>query len=82
MHQVEGIKELRLKRAGPFMVGVFEVAVDGGMTGRKDACGRYRAGEFRNRIVGLSLTVKVSRQPGESLILNIRFDPEKCSGNL
>ncbi|TMI30577.1 hypothetical protein E6H27_07230 [Candidatus Bathyarchaeota archaeon] len=32
MHQVEGIKELRLKRAGPFMLGVFEVAVDGGMT--------------------------------------------------
>jgi len=32
MHQVEGIKELRLKGAGPFMLGVFEVAVDGGMT--------------------------------------------------
>jgi len=32
MHQVEGIKELRLKRPGPFMLGVFEVAVDGGMT--------------------------------------------------
>ncbi len=33
--QVKSIKELKLRRAGPFIVGILEVAVDGDMTVRQ-----------------------------------------------
>lgn len=58
--QVKGIKELRLRRAGPFIVGVLEVIVDGDMTVRQmhDVVTELE-NSIRNRIVGLrSLTVK------------------------
>lgn len=33
--QIKGMKDLRLRRAGPFIVGILEVAVDGSMTVRQ-----------------------------------------------
>ena len=33
--QIRGMKDLRLRRAGPFIVGILEVAVDGSMTVRQ-----------------------------------------------
>ncbi|HZY47656.1 MAG TPA: cation diffusion facilitator family transporter [Candidatus Bathyarchaeia archaeon] len=58
--QVRGIKELRLRRAGPFIIGVLEVVVDGEMTVRQmhDVVTELE-NSIRKRIVGLrSLTVK------------------------
>jgi cation diffusion facilitator family transporter len=57
---VKGIKELRLRRAGPFIVGVLEVAVDGDMTVRQmHSVVTELENSIKNRIAGLrSLTVK------------------------
>jgi divalent metal cation (Fe/Co/Zn/Cd) transporter len=59
-NQVKGIKELRLRRAGPFIVGILEIAVDGDMTVRQmHAVVTELENSIKNRIVGLrSLTVK------------------------
>jgi cation diffusion facilitator family transporter len=58
--QVKGIKELRLRRAGPFIVGVLEVIVDGSMTVRQmHAVMTELENSIKKRIVGLrTLTVK------------------------
>jgi cation diffusion facilitator family transporter len=58
--QVKGIKELRLRRAGPFIVGVLEVIVDGSMTVRQmHAIMTELENSIKKRIVGLrTLTVK------------------------
>jgi len=63
--QVKGIKELRLRRAGPFIVGVLEVAVDGDMTVRQmHAVVTELENSIKNRIGGLrSLTVKAIPTP-------------------
>jgi cation diffusion facilitator family transporter len=57
---VKGIKELRLRRAGPFIVGVLEVGVDGDMTVRQmHSVVTELENSIKNRIAGLrSLTVK------------------------
>ena len=58
--QIKGMKDLRLRRAGPFIVGILEVAVDGGMTVRQmhDVVSELEH-SIRNRIPALrSLTVK------------------------
>jgi cation diffusion facilitator family transporter len=58
--QVKGIKELRLRRAGPFIVGVLEVIVDGSMTVRQmHSIMTELENSIKKRIVGLrTLTVK------------------------
>ena len=58
--QVKGIKELRLRRAGPFIVGVLEVIVDGNMTVRQmHSIMTELEKSIKKRIVGLrTLTVK------------------------
>ena len=58
--QVKGIKELRLRRAGPFIVGVLEVIVDGSMTLRQmHAIITELENSIKRRIIGLrTLTVK------------------------
>src|SRR5437016_13895295 len=58
--QVKSIKELKLRRAGPFIVGILEVAVDGDMTVRQmHIVVTELENSIKNRIVGLrSLTVK------------------------
>jgi cation diffusion facilitator family transporter len=63
--QVKGIKELRLRRAGPFIVGILEVTVDGDMTVRQmHAVVTELENSIKNRIVGLrSLTVKAIPTP-------------------
>jgi ferrous-iron efflux pump FieF len=63
--QVKGIKELRLRRAGPFIVGVVEVTIDGDMTVRQmHAIVTELESSIKNRIAGLrSLTVKAIPTP-------------------
>jgi cation diffusion facilitator family transporter len=58
--QVRGIKEIKLRRAGPFIVGILEVTVDGDMTVRQmHAVVTELESSIKNRIIGLrSLTVK------------------------
>jgi cation diffusion facilitator family transporter len=58
--QIRSIKELRLRRAGPFIVGILEVEVDGDMTVRQmHAVVTELENSIKNRILGLrSLTVK------------------------
>ncbi len=58
--QVKSIKELKLRRAGPFIVGILEVAVDGDMTVRQmHTVVMELENSIKNRIGGLrSLTVK------------------------
>jgi cation diffusion facilitator family transporter len=60
--QVKGIKELRLRRAGPFIVGVLEVIVDGNMTVRQmHSIMTELESSIKKRIVGLrTLTVKAT----------------------
>ncbi len=58
--QIKGMKDLRLRRAGPFIVGILEVAVDGSMTVRQmhDVVSELE-NSIKNRIPALrSLTVK------------------------
>jgi cation diffusion facilitator family transporter len=64
-NQVKGIKELRLRRAGPFIVGVVEVTIDGDMTVRQmHAVVTELENSIKNRIAGLrSLTVKAIPTP-------------------
>jgi cation diffusion facilitator family transporter len=63
--QVKGIKELKLRRAGPFIVGILEVAVDGDMTVRQmHAVVTELENSIKKRIAGLrSLTVKAIPTP-------------------
>jgi ferrous-iron efflux pump FieF len=63
--QVKGIKELRLRRAGPFIVGVVEITIDGDMTVRQmHAIVTELESSIKNRIAGLrSLTVKAIPTP-------------------
>ncbi len=63
--QVKSIKELKLRRAGPFIVGILEVAVDGDMTVRQmHAVVTELENSIKKRIAGLrSLTVKAIPTP-------------------
>src|SRR5205807_10426160 len=63
--QVRSIKELKLRRAGPFIVGILEVAVDGDMTVRQmHAVVTELENSINKRIGGLrSLTVKAIPTP-------------------
>ena len=58
--QIKEMKELKLRRAGPFIVGIFEVVVDGGMTVKQiHTVVTELENSIRKRIPGLrSLTVK------------------------
>ncbi len=58
--QVKSIKELKLRRAGPFIVGILEVTVDGDMTVRQmHSVVTELENSIKKRIAGLrSLTVK------------------------
>ena len=63
--QIKGIKELRLRRAGPFIVGVLEVIVDGNMTVRQmHAIVTELENSIKNRIIGLR-TLTVKARPAE-----------------
>ena len=63
--QVKGIKELRLRRAGPFIVGVLEIIVDGNMTVRQmHGIVTELENSIKNRIVGLR-TLTVKARPAE-----------------
>ena len=58
--QIKGMRDLRLRRAGPFIVGILEVVVDGSMTVRQmhDVVSELE-NSIKKRIPGLrSLTVK------------------------
>lgn len=58
--QIKGMKDLRLRRAGPFVVGILEVVVDGSMTVKQmhDVVSELE-NSIKKRIPGLrSLTVK------------------------
>ena len=58
--QIKKMKELKLRRAGPFIVGILEVVVDGGMTVKQmHIVVTELENSIRKRIPGLrSLTVK------------------------
>jgi divalent metal cation (Fe/Co/Zn/Cd) transporter len=58
--EIRGLKELKLRRAGPFIVGILEVVVDGNMTVSEmnDVITELEH-SIKSRIPGLrSLTVK------------------------
>lgn len=59
-NHVRGIRELRLRRAGPFIVGILEIIVDGEMTVRQvHAVATELENSVKRRIVALrSLTVR------------------------
>jgi cation diffusion facilitator family transporter len=63
--QVKSIKELKLRRAGPFIVGILEVAVDGDMTVRQmHSVVTELENSIKKRIAGLrNLTVKAIPTP-------------------
>ena len=63
--QVRSIKELKLRRAGPFIVGILEVAVDGDMTVRQmHTVVTELENSIKKRIAGLrNLTVKAIPTP-------------------
>jgi len=63
--QVKSIKELKLRRAGQFIVGILEVAVDGDMTVRQmHAVVTELENSIKKRIAGLrNLTVKAIPTP-------------------
>jgi len=63
--QVKSIKELKLRRAGPFIVGILEVAVDGDMTVRQmHIVVTELENSIKKRIAGLrNLTVKAIPTP-------------------
>lgn len=66
MHdEVKGVNELKLRRAGPFIVGELEVVVDGAMTvSQMHAILTELEASITSRIAGLrSLTVKAIPQP-------------------
>ncbi len=63
--QVKSIKELKLRRAGPFIVGILEVVVDGDMTVRQmHTVVTELENSIKKRIAGLrTLTVKAIPTP-------------------
>ena len=63
--QVKSIKDLKLRRAGPFIVGVLEVTVDGDMTVRQmHSVVTELENSIKKRIAGLrNLTVKAIPTP-------------------
>src|SRR6266566_9523548 len=51
---VKGIRDLRLRRAGPFIVGTLEIIVDGGMTvGQAHEVATQLQNSVKDRIIGL-----------------------------